>query len=273
MRCLTNRPKTKGYFEPFSYSFYCGPDRVTYEHYEEFKDLYDVWPSDNELTIENILNRIEKDRQAGFDVVVKDFGWFIYKHMDKLPQDAKHVFLVRDPVLLGFSTLNILMNSTNENKSQRFLDFVHKVYGMNGLIYSSLLDMYKHFHSKGQRVILLDTREFTSEPLEAIKSICEFTDVEFSEDMLTWKPMKEYVYPDNWVYPEALVTFDRIFNWLGMALNSSGLEPAPEHEVGDMPWQLVPPQMLQMLQIQQKYYDAIKTLASETETNDTARGA
>jgi hypothetical protein len=164
--------------EPFSIPYYFGPDKKSDRY--EINDIY----LDNTFTktINNIIELNNKDKK----IFVKDMAYYIdynFKEIDKLFKDSKHSYLIRPPN----ESITSLYNMSIKNINTKWNTFNKKECG-----YEELYELYKKYPGP-----IFQTNNIC-EPTKFIKDLCDFLDIEYSNEFLSWDPLINIGIPNDW---------------------------------------------------------------------------
>ena len=208
LKILSNNSEVQAIFEPFTYAFF---SRI-YENKFTYCDVREIMTKEP-FTQDNIIWKDIADC-----VQDQDFEKWI---TDK---SFKHVLLIRNPVEIAFSTVGY------KGEAVRFMNW-QSYYPIHPTIEESFQAMVKlrnYLHMNG-----FDYKVFDSEGLnpangvEFIRSICEFGNLPFNEEMMNTKSSDSF--PESWWRPPTAHMLSNSsaldLDFHGNACKSTSLEP------------------------------------------------
>ncbi len=203
MYSFAQRSDTKVYDEPL------------YAHYLRQTDADEYHPG-----AEDILATMENDGKKVVEMMLgpHDEDVVFFKHMThhlvdldlEFLQDCINVILTRDPRPMIVSFDKVIPNPT-----------------MQDVGYEAHLKLLDHLEQKGQRVIVLDSKDILMNPRKALSEFCEAVGIPFEESMLSWNagPI-----PEDGIWAKY---------WYTNVHRSTGFQPYKEKEL-EFPKRLEP---------------------------------
>ena len=172
-RMISARGDHAVFDEPFSRSYYYGPDRLSSRYSE-------VLP---ESSAEDVLAAVEQAAQAR-PVFIKDMAYHAARLLGPdLLRRFENCFLVRDPA------------ATLRSLARRWPDFSDDEGG-----WGHLDEAVRITESLGQPRVVLDADRLCREPELVVAEWCERMDLPYDPDALTWEPgmRPEWDLWDDW---------------------------------------------------------------------------
>ena len=163
MYAFDNRSDTLGVDEPF---------------YANYLNRYpDVdHPGRNEILqsqstdANKVISQLQRKAKDVDYLFIKNMAHHIEQFDLNWLQDVKHLFLIRDPQKLINSFAKVIENPTIKDI---------------GIKDEYLL--FRQLTERGISPLVLDSGDLINDPREVIVKLCEALDIEFSEEMLSWK--------------------------------------------------------------------------------------
>ncbi|XP_075257081.1 uncharacterized protein LOC142349424 [Convolutriloba macropyga] len=200
MRCLSNIPDSKVFFENFIWAYLLG-DKDSM-HTERPEDLGVV---KNIATVPGVnTNSIIQqwtENQAKVKILKDLFFALKGRHEEVIEKDSVNIFLVRDPEYVFTSFL------PTANKLYYYP--VKSVFPDLRVFYECILDGIEAVTKlSSKQPLIIDGTQLSSKDGSAkvVKAICEKAGIEFTESLLTWKPT-EFLDP-TWTAPATLEASD-----------------------------------------------------------------
>lgn len=253
MKCLSQIPESKTFFEAFLWAFYLGDEDsivTDYPHLVPEKAKEHIVPGFN---YKSVLKQFKEcDAKV---TVMKDFIFALKgRFADVIDKDSVNIFLCRDPKYVFSSFLSASQKYFYEVTKQNHPDVtIHYQAMLQGIDYVTK-NCSKH-------PIIIDGTTLSSKEgsVKAIQAICQAAGVEFSESLLTW-PATEGTFSEDWVVPKPTVTVNSVLGFFSKAHSSTGFEDAKEREVDLEELAKTQPQMVEDIKLCQPFYNQIVSL-------------
>ena len=147
--------------EPFSVSYYYGPERRS-PRYDE------TLPESSPREVLASIERAAEERP----VFVKDMAYHASDHLDpEFLGRFRNCFLVRDPA------------ATLRSFAKRWPDFTDEEAG-----FGRLDEAARVVESLGQPLVVLDADRLCADPAGVVSTWCERMELSYDENALTWEP-------------------------------------------------------------------------------------
>lgn len=163
MYAFDNRKDTLGVDEPF-YSYYL--NRYPDAQHPGRNDILQSQSTD----ANTVINQLHQSAQEVDYLFIKNMA----HHIDGFDLNwlhvAKHVFLIRDPQKLIISFAKVMDNPTIKDIG------IKEEY----LLFQQLI-------GRGISPVVLDSGDLLRDPFRIMTQLCKALDMEFTEDMLSWK--------------------------------------------------------------------------------------
>jgi len=163
MYAFDNRKDTLGVDEPF-YSYYL--NRYPDVHHPGRNDILQSQSTD----ANTVINQLHQSAQEVDYLFIKNMAHHIDGFDLNWLHDAKHVFLIRDPQKLINSFAKVMDNPTIKDIG------IKDEY----LLFQQLI-------GRGISPVVLDSGDLLSDPSRVMSQLCKALDIEFTEEMLSWK--------------------------------------------------------------------------------------
>jgi hypothetical protein len=223
-------------FEPFNNIILGGPHNpLNGTPYEGV-----LCDSDPTLTIQAFLAQLEEYLQAGHDVIVKDFGFSAMPFIDLLPvQDAKHVLVIRHPVLVNLSWKSAFARMEPEILTA-FKVFVSRVFAggdsnfekSQSHAFEKAQKFYDLLKSKGCQTMVIESKDLQEKPAASVKAVCEFTDLPYDPSCLKWESAAQF--PEEWNLPTPCKQRQARLKLQTAVMGSTGLEASSERSLAEV---------------------------------------
>ena len=201
-RSILTLPRMQLMSEPFSASFYFGPQRQSCR--------YESKEADSKASYENVAREIlNQGNDDNIDLLfVKDMACYMKGRLGFLKeffQDAKHSFLIRNPKKSIPSQYRASENPEIQDSGWNYFD-------PQEAGFQELFEMYSFVKDNlDANPVVVDADDLLESPKQIMKEYCDRVGIKYEEHMTTWKPGEIIqAWQDVWVA------------WRRGALNSSG---------------------------------------------------
>ena len=202
-RSILTLPRMQLMSEPFSASFYFGPQRQSCR--------YESKEADSKASYENVAREIlNQANDDNIDLLfVKDMACYMKGRLGFLKeffQDAKHSFLIRNPKKSIPSQYRASENPEIQDSGWNYFD-------PQEAGFQELFEMYSFVKDNlDANPVVVDADDLLESPKQIMKEYCDRVGIKYEEHMTTWKPGEIIqAWQDGWVIA-----------WRRGALNSSG---------------------------------------------------
>ena len=170
-RVFVERDDFEVLHEPFSASYYRGPDRLSYRYADE-----EAGP---ENSYENVLGEVLRPREKR--VFLKDMAYHAKGLMGPdLASRFVNTFIIRDPKYVVASLHKMWPDFTLEETG-----------------FEQAYELFRYATRTGQKPIVVDAMTFSENPAGVLAAYCERVGVSFRPDSLSWE-QREVRRWDDW---------------------------------------------------------------------------
>ncbi|XP_075246737.1 uncharacterized protein LOC142340145 [Convolutriloba macropyga] len=223
VRCLSNIPDSKVFFENFLWAFYLGDEDSMYTKY---RDQMGAQADSHVVPGYNTNSAIKQWTENTAKVkILKDFIFALNdRYEEVIEKDAVNIFLVRDPEYV-FTSFLPTAKTYFYHISKRTHKDVTVFYGaiLKGIQTVSKICTKPPIIIDGAQ---LSTKEGS---INVVKAICERAGIEFTESLLTWKAIEGL--DPNWVSPGPATTVNLMQGFFARANTSTCFEDSKERAV------------------------------------------
>lgn len=190
-RSILTLPRTRLMSEPFSASFYLGPQRLSCR--------YESKEADPKASYENVAREIlNQANEDNIDLLfVKDIACYMKGRLGFLKevfQDAKHSFLIRNPKKAIPSQYRVSENAEIQDSGWNYFD-------PQEAGFQELFEMYSFVKDNlDANPVVVDADDLLESPKQIMKEYCDRVGIKYEEHMTTWKPGEIIqAWQDSWV--------------------------------------------------------------------------
>ncbi len=163
MYAFDNRSDTHGVDEPF-YAYYL--NKYPHVVHPGREDILRSQSSDANIVISQLQQSANNIDYLFIKNMAHHINGFDLTKLD----NAKHVFLIREPLKLINSFAKVIVNPTIKDIGIKD-EYV----------------LFHHLKNRGISPVVLDSGDLLNEPKRVMTQLCEALDMDFSEEMLSWK--------------------------------------------------------------------------------------
>lgn len=201
-RAMMNRRSIKVLLEPFSKSYYFGPERVS--------SRYEKQGIESDSTFQDIKLQIEEPQPGYSTVFVKDMAYYLVNRLDTselLPKNYIHTFLLRDPKKSVYSLYKMSLN-------KELTGWDH--FDANEVGFKELYQLFELVTKElKQEAIVMDADDMLKHPETMLRLYCDKVGIEFEDSMLNWEES-----------PQEMELFKDWMPWFEGVLTSKTFQPS-----------------------------------------------
>ncbi|KAL8564596.1 hypothetical protein ACOMHN_032152 [Nucella lapillus] len=168
-------------FEPYSLSYYFGPER--------FSDRYpEVYP-DPKYSYDSAKRIMEQPYLDSELVFAKDMPYYLDPDRltaDWIPEGYTHTFITRHPRSTVASYFKVIDKQMSGWGS----------FDPSELGFKEQLDMMRLLQENGEKVVVLDADDLMDNPEGVLRAYCQEVGLEFQDSMINWQPLSEKDFQD-----------------------------------------------------------------------------
>lgn len=188
---------SKIFHEPYSRSYYFGPERQSRR--------YESSPVDLRASYLDTCKKLTKEFDGIEVIFSKDMAYAIENHFDEMLKDElknfQHTFLIRNPKKTVVSLYKASVNT--QLTGWDFFDPVEAGF-------KQMYDLYQFIVNRlDQQPVIIDADDLLANPAGTMEAYCKVTNLPFDENMLKWEP-------------GPILDWDVWNGWHDSALKSSG---------------------------------------------------
>ncbi|XP_071794350.1 uncharacterized protein [Asterias amurensis] len=245
------------YNEMYTAAYLFGPERMW------LKFIPSLAPTLSHSRVKEKLEKASQKNQSASVIFAKDFGFAVAGHLEDIPEDFVHTFLIRDPVKV-FTSLKPRLEASRITKMVVGTDITGCI-PADGYTIKELYDLFEYVEHKYRKTpIVIDADDLLSDPEGMLKQYCLATGIPFDEQMMHWNPAK--VGSLKWHCPRVLRATNRLMGWYNAALNSSGFrKPTPKKKVEMSELQ---PDVREAIEFTTPYYQAMYKMRLRPEESE-----
>lgn len=167
MYSFAQRKDTRVFDEPL-YAFYLNHHPNAYSYHPATDDILKSMENDGNKVVEKMLNNNEKPV-------------LFFKHMTHHLLDLNRDFMKK--------TINIILTRDPREMLPSF-DKVISNPTINDVGYKLHTELLNYFKNKNIPFTVLDSKKVLINPKETLTKLCNFANISFDQNMLSWKPQK-----------------------------------------------------------------------------------
>ena len=167
MYSFAQRGDTKVFDEPL-YAYYLKHHPEAYSYHPGAQDILKAMENDGDRVVDFMLNNNEKPV-------------LFFKHMTHHLLDLNREFMK--------NTINIILTRDPHEMLPSF-DRVIENPNINDVGYALHVELLNYFKKHKIQFTVLDSKKVLSNPKETLQKLCEFAEIPFEENMLSWKPQQ-----------------------------------------------------------------------------------
>jgi len=167
MYSFAQRGDTKVFDEPL-YAYYLKHHPEAYSYHPGAQDILKAMENDGDRVVDFMLNNNEKPV-------------LFFKHMTHHLLDLNREFMK--------NTINIILTRDPHEMLPSF-DRVIENPNINDVGYALHVELLNYFKKHKIQFSVLDSKKVLSNPKETLQKLCEFAEIPFEENMLSWKPQQ-----------------------------------------------------------------------------------
>lgn len=220
------------YNEMYTAAYLFGPERLW------LKRIPSLAPTLSHTKITKKLQKAAQNNQSSSVIFAKDFAFAVQGHLEDVPMDFMHTFLIRDPVKV-FTSLKPRLESSRLSKIAVGTSILGCI-PAEGYTIKELYDLFEFVEHKSRKTpIVIDADDLLSDPQGMMKQYCSATGIPYDDKMMHWKPAKASDL--RWHCPRVLRVSNLLMGWYDAALSSSEFrKPTPKKrpDLNDLPQEI-----------------------------------
>ena len=241
-KCLSFVPDTRIFYEPylgaFQVRYECKNEQIisTSTGIDSSKLPYEsIWFDNYKVSMASIKKQLEEPVDNIKTTFCKDMSSAILDHLDMIPKDCRHAFLIRNPyrVLPSWKdkiVRNVLMHGEDQIDHVDFRDmtrcqaqYVPPMYG-----YGETLGLFHYLKQNCDELpIVIDADDLQNSSASVLKQFLDHFDIPYKDSFLQWDSGHEFL--NNWVASKQYIStnlLDGEQGWYQKAFCSSSFRPA-----------------------------------------------
>ncbi|WP_229719405.1 sulfotransferase-like domain-containing protein [Winogradskyella schleiferi] len=201
MYAFAQRNDTKVFDEPL-YAYYLKNHPEAHKYHPGSEAILDTMENDGEKVVDMMLNTCEKPV-------------LFFKHMTHHLLGLKRDFMK--------NTINIILTRNPKEMLPSF-DKVIKNPSLHDVGYALHVELVNYFKAQGIQFAVLDSKNVLLNPEQILEKLCEFIEISFDKNMLSWHPQQrkeDGVWAKYW--------YDNVHKSSGFIKYKAKGDPFPEH--------------------------------------------